>query len=203
MTGAAQLDTIKVSWVPGAAALEYDLCVKETFVSSKIIGTTEAGDKQKCNLAAGGDFDNNKGTRLGGVGASAAQIYGANQLAWDTINQTNLATDIGGASGNTATTCTEMWALSKWAVQCMQHKGRAQRWMKTDDVTADFNLEYRAYDIFTGWTFETNAEQPLASTFANVVVDFGKFRAVDEINLTGATTVGIAMAMGFVATALI
>jgi len=68
----------------------------------------------------------------------------------------------------------------------MQHKGQAQRWMKTDDIKADFNLEYRAYDIFTGWTFNGKSEQPLATAFKNVVVDFTQFRAVDEINLKGA-----------------
>ena len=89
-------------------------------------------------------------------------------------------------------------------VQCMQHVGRAQRWMKTDDEKADFNLDYRAYDIFTGWTFETNAEQPLASVFKNVVVDFAKFRAAPEINLTGTISLtGMAIAMGSVVTALI
>lgn len=78
---------IECKWKVGSATLEYDLCVKETFVSSKIIGTTEAGDKQNtnCPQAGGTEFGYNKGVRLGGIDNSA-QIYGANQLAWDTTN---------------------------------------------------------------------------------------------------------------------
>jgi len=87
----------------------------------------------------------------------------------------------------------------------MQHKGQAQRYMKTDDVDGDFNIGYRSYDIFTGWNFAGKSEQPLASAFANVVVDFGKFRAAEELNLTGALanmTIS-ALALGSVMTHLI
>lgn len=57
-------------------------------MSSKIIGTTEAGDKQNtnCPQAGGTEYGYNKGVRLGGVGAGNPQIYGAAQLAWDTTN---------------------------------------------------------------------------------------------------------------------
>lgn len=58
--------------------------------------------------------------------------------------------------------------------------------MRTDDIAGDFNLDYRKYDIFTGWVFNGKSEQPLATLFKNVVVDFNKFKAKEEINLKNA-----------------
>jgi len=58
-------DKILVRWTKGAAALEYDLCVKDTFVPSKIKGGTDAGDKQKCLHADNTvGLAKNKGVRL-------------------------------------------------------------------------------------------------------------------------------------------
>jgi hypothetical protein len=91
-----------------------------------------------------------------------------------------------GGVGGLGSKCTEEWTLDQYVVQCMQHKGQAQRFMRTEDIKGDFNLDYRKYDIFTGWTFNGKSEQPLATAFKNVVVDFNLFKAKEEINLKNA-----------------
>jgi len=125
-------------------------------------------------------------------------------VAWSSENQTRKTSYISGGTAGAGTKCTEEWDLGGYIVQCMQHKGQAQRFMATDDIYGDFNLSYRQYDIFTGWNFDGKSEQPLATAFANVVVDFGKFRAADELNLTGALSITVsAIALGSVTALLI
>jgi len=75
--------------------------------------------------------------------------------------------------------------------------GYAQRQMYSDSTKADFTWNYRKYDVFTGWVFEAKTENPLASKFDNIVVDFAKFRQADDIYYAGAKSLSFsALAIG-------